>query len=133
MSQESPVNPNLGHLNQFVDVTVAHFFNGLFAKSGRSKEAQSSAGFLLVFSSCTCLSVTKTSSSNKRSLILAMIFQNIPGLHIIDSVYSKSKQNINNNLLAWLYLGVLNYKENSSGFFLKSYGSQIECLKVKKE
>lgn len=49
MSQESPVNPNLGHLNQFGDVTVAHFFNGLFAKRGRSKEAQSSAGFLLLF------------------------------------------------------------------------------------
>lgn len=39
MSQESPVNLNLRHLNQFVDFTIAHFFNGLFAKSGRSKEA----------------------------------------------------------------------------------------------
>lgn len=84
----------------------------------------SSACFFLIFSSNDrCCSVTKASSSYRSSLILAMIFQDIQGLYIIDGVYSMSKQSINNNLLAWFYLDVLNYKENSFGFFPKSYGS----------
>lgn len=62
-----------------------------------------------------------------------MILQNIQGLYTIDCAYGMSKQGINNNLLAWFYLDVLNYKENSFGFFPKSYGSQIACLKVKME
>lgn len=62
-----------------------------------------------------------------------MILQNIQGLQVIDCEYSMSKQGINNNLLAWFYLDVLNYKENSFGFFPKSRGSQIACLKVERE
>jgi len=62
-----------------------------------------------------------------------MILQNVQGLHRIDCAYSTSKQGISNNLLAWFYLDVLNYKENSFGFFPKSHGSQIACLKVKRE
>lgn len=62
-----------------------------------------------------------------------MILQNIQGLCIIECAYSMSKQGINNNLLAWFYLDVLNYKENSFGFFPKSHGSQIACVKVKRE
>lgn len=90
--------------------------------------------FFLIFSSnYRCLSDTKTSSSNRSSLILAMIFQAMQGLYVIDCAYSMSKQSINNNLLAWFYLDVLNYKENSFGFFPKSYGLWIACLKLKKE
>lgn len=91
------------------------------------------AVFLSFSSISRCLSLTETLSSNKVSLILAMILQNIQGLHIIDCVYSMSKQGIDDNLLAWFYLDVLKYKENSFGSFPKTHGSQIACLKVKRE
>lgn len=109
-------------------------FLWLVCKTGSNKEIQFSAGFFPSLSSISrCLSLTKTLSSNKGSLILAMILQNIQGLQIIDCEYSVSKQGINNNLLAWFYLDVLNYKENRFGFFPKSRGSQIACLKVERE
>lgn len=128
MSQENTVNINLRHLNQFVEVGC--WFCGQTAKVVAVRKY---SFFPSLSSISRCLSLTKTLGSNKGFLILAVILQNIQGLHIIDCEYSMSKQGINNNLLAWFYLDVLNYKENSFGFFLKSSGSQIACLKVERE